>query len=282
LVALAACFLGATLTSPAEATVVAPTRRAALAVTDPSPHSLLAGQALVAGTKHSSLGTGWYSLVTYSGTVELDETIPVPTRHGTTSWGTGTWFRDDPTGYFQAPHDHTVLRLRPSGDLALVTSHGHRLWHSGTGGSGAVRLTLHRSGNLALHTKNGRVVWSSHSGQVQMGAGMSLGPGQRLRDAWETAFPHGAPVTLTMQRNGNLVHRCGSQVDWQTHTHVTGSSLRMYRSGALRVVTPRGRVVWGSGTAGHHDAVVFNSKQMWIEDGELDLLWYAHLDYRVC
>src|SRR5262249_41268803 len=159
----------------------------------------------VAGTKHSSLSAGWYTLDTYSGTVELDETIPVPGRHGTSSWGTGTWFRDDPTGLFQAPHDHTVLRLRPNGALALVTSHGKRLWHSGTRGSGAVRLTLHRSGNLALHTTTGKVVWSSHSGQVQMAPGMRLEPGHRLRDAWETAFPHGAPVTLTMQRDGNLV-----------------------------------------------------------------------------
>lgn len=249
LVALAAVSVGAGVISPADATVAGPTHRATTLATDPSVYTLLAGHSLVAGSTHSTLSNGWYSLDAYSGSVELHETIPVAGKNGTSSASTGTWFRDDPTGRFQASHDHTRLRLGLHGDLALITSHGRRLWHSGTRGSGAVRLSLHRGGNLALHTKAGKVVWSSHSGQVQMSGGMSLGPGHQLRDAWETEFPHGRPVTLTMQRDGNLVHRCGSRIDWQTHTHVAGSTLRMYRNGALRVVTGKGRAVWSSGSS---------------------------------
>ncbi len=248
-----------------------------------TPHTLVAGQALVAGTRHSSLGNGWYSLSVSSGMVELDETIPVPTRSGgSTTWGTGTWFRQDPTGRFHAAHDHSQFRLRRNGDLALVTARGRQLWHSRTGGSGGVLLTLHRRGNLTLETRSGKVVWASHSGQVQMSGGMSLAPGQQLRDAWETAFPHGTPITLEMQRDGNLVHRCGSKIDWQTHTHVRGSTLRMFRNGALRVVGPSGRVVWSSHSGGNHRYTVFNAKYVWIDSDELDLVWYAHLNYRVC
>jgi hypothetical protein len=158
---------------------------------------------------------------------------------------TGIWFRDDPTGEFQASHDHTVFRLTKQGDLTLVTSRGQRLWHSDTSGSGAVRPTLHHSGNLALHTRSGRVVWSSHSGRVLMSGGMTLQPGHQLRDAWETAFPHGLPVTLTMQHDGNLVHRCGARVDWQSHTHVAGSTMQMFANG-------------------------------------IKMIWDANLDYRVC
>ena len=282
LVALAAVTLGACLTSPAEATISDQTHRTGSVETDSSLHTLLAGQALVAGTTQSALRNGWYSLDVWSGIVEVSETIPVAGSDGPGSSTTGTWFRNDPTGRFQAPHHHTRLRLRDNGDLVLITSGGRRLWHSGTRGSGAVRLTLHRSGNLALHAGSGKVVWSSHSGQVQMSGGMRLEPGHQLRDASETAFPGGQRITLTMQRNGNLVHRCGSQIDWQSHTHVAGSTLRMYRNGALRVVTPKGRTVWASGSGGDHDYAYFNGKRMEILADGIDLIWYARTDWQAC
>ncbi len=244
--------------------------------------TLTAGHALIAGTARSTLHNGWYSLETTSGTVTLWEAIPVPGADGPTTSTTGTWFRADPTGMFQADHDHSELRLRPNGDLELLTSHGRRLWHSGTRGSGAVRLTLHRNGLLALHAKSGRIVWSSQSGQEQMSGGMSLRPGQRLRSAWETAFPKGGPTTLTMQRNGNLVYRCGSEVAWQSGTHVPGSTLRMYRTGVLRVETPQGRVVWSSGRHGKHDYAYFVSSNMMIRADGIELVWYAQTNWRVC
>lgn len=246
-----------------------------------APRDLLAGHALVAGTKHSELHNGRFTLDVYSGTVELDETIPVATAHGPTSSSTGTWFRDDTTGRFQASHDHTVFRLTRTGDLTLVTAHGRRLWHSGTEGSGGVRLTLHRSGDLALHTRSGKVVWSSHSGHILMSGGMTLPPGHRLRDAWETAFPRGVPVTLTMQRDGNLVHRCGSRIDWQSHTHVAGSTMHVYRRGGMRILAPSGRAVWSTGSGGKHDGAWFDAKFMEILSGA-EPIWHARLDYRVC
>lgn len=282
LLALAAAPLGAGLTLPATATVPETTHRTAAVATEPSAHSLLAGQAIVAGTTHDSLHNGWYELEVGSGTVTLYEWLPVAGSEGPSSSGTGTWFRNDPTGEFQAQHDHSRLRLRDNGDLVLVTSGGRRLWHSGTRGSGAVRLTLHSRGNLALHTRSGRIVWSSHSGQVQMSGGMRLEPGRQLRDAWETAFRGGRVVTLRMQRDGNLVHRCGSRIDWQSHTSVAGSTLRMYRNGALRVVTPGGRTVWASGSGGDHDYAYFNGKGMQIFADGIDMIWYARLNWDVC
>lgn len=282
LVALAAITLGAGLTAPSQATVPDPAHRVVSVETEPSPHTLFAGQALVAGTTRSALRNGWYELEVWSGMVHLSETIPVAGSDGPSSSGTGTWFRNDPTGRFQAQHDHSRLRLRDNGDLVLVTSGGRRLWHSGTRGSGAVRLTLHSRGNLALHTRAGKIVWSSHSGQVQMSGGMRLEPGRQLRDAWETAFRGGHVITLRMQRNGNLVHRCGSRIDWQSRTSVPGSTLRMYRNGALRVVTPSGRTVWASGSGGNHDYAYFNSKHMTIMADGIDMIWYARLHSRVC
>ena len=281
--------LGGTLVLAASALAAVPVSAAgsgpayarAAVGTGASTHSLLAGHALVAGTDHDTLSNGWYTLSTWSARVEIDESIPLPGSGQVSGTSTGTWMRQDPTGRVQPAHDHTRLRLTSHGDLVLVTSWGRRLWHSGTRGSGAVRLTLHDGGELALHTRSGRIVWRSHSGQVQMSGGMTLGPGRRLRDAWETAFAHGRPVTLTMQRDGNLVHRCGSKVDWQTHTHVRGSTLRMFRNGALRVLTPKGRVVWGSGSGGH-DYAWLNAKYMWVQADGIDLVWSAPLNYDAC
>lgn len=144
-----------------------------------------------------------------------------------------------------------------------------------------MQLTLHRTGNLALHTESGKVVWSSHSGQVLMSGGMVLESGQRLRDAWETAFRGGYTITLTMSRGGNLIHRCGRHIDWQTHTHVKGSTLRMHADGSLQVVTPKGRRVWGSGSGGH-DYARLNGKYMSIEADGLDTIWTAPLNYQAC
>lgn len=210
------------------------------------------------------------------------ESIPVAGSHGPDSSTTATWLRTDPTGRFQAAHDRTRLRLRRDGDLTLVTSAGRRLWHSGTRGSGAVRLTLDRGGNLALHTSSGKVVWSTHTGQVQLSGGMRLEPGHQLRDASQTVSPQGRRTTLTMQRDGNLVHRCGSEIDWQSRTHVPGSTLRMYRNGALRVLTPTGRTAWTSGSGGHHDYAYLNGGRMEIVADGIDSLWYAHLSSSHC
>jgi hypothetical protein len=247
----------------------------------PPPTTLLAGHALVAGTDHAQLHNGWYTLDVFPGMAVLSETIPIEGDPGPESSTIDTWSRMDPTGRFDADHDRTQLRLRRNGDLALVTEHGHRqLWHSGTKGSGAARLTLHRGGGLALHTKSGKVVWSSRSGQVQLAGGMSLGPGERLRTAIETGFG-GKPYTLTMQRDGNLVQRCGSHVMWQTRTHVRGSSLRLSTGGALRIFSPKGRAVWSSRSGGDGDYAVFDSGRMMVQ---LDwhVVWGASFDSSRC
>jgi hypothetical protein len=242
-----------------------------------APNTLFAGHALVAETVDSSLQNGWYTLGVHPGGVELDEALPVPGAHGATSSNIGSWYRRDPNGRFEPLHDRTELRLRRNGDLVLLTGRGRRLWHTGTHGSGAVRLTLHTNGSLALHTNTGRVVWSSRSGQVQMAGGMTLKPGRQLRGAWETALPHGEVVTLTMQRNGNLVHRCGRRIDWQSHTHVRGSSLRLETNGALRIVGPKGRTVWSAHIrGGRHDYAYLVGPWMEINaDDNGTILWHV-------
>jgi hypothetical protein len=228
------------------------------------------------------LTNGWYTLSVRSGWVELDETIPVPGNNGVSSTSTGTWFRYDSSGRYQPSHDATELRLRRNGDLALITSRGRQLWHSRTQGKGVVQLALRRTGLLVLTTKSGKVVWSSRSGQVQMSGGMSLEPGRKLRNAWNTASPDGKPTTLTMHRNGNLVFRCGSRVLWQTRTHVRGSSLQMANNGMLRVITPTGRVAWQSHKDREHDYAYFNSHLMTINADGIKLLWAAQYDARKC
>ncbi|CAM3187786.1 hypothetical protein NODU109028_02410 [Nocardioides dubius] len=244
-----------------------------------STTTLFAGQALVAGTSRSELTNGWYTLTVTSGDVELRETIPLPGRDGTSSTSTGTWFRTDTTGWFSAERDRTRLRLRRNGDLALVTSRGRQLWHSGTKGSGAVQLNVRGNGALTLTTKSGKVVWRSHSGQTQMSGGMRLKPGQKFRNAWETAFSGGKVTTLTMQRDGNLVQRCGSMVTWQSRTHVRGSELRMSRTGVLRVVTPKGRVAWRASGGPNRDYAWFNSSSMIMQSLDatgIKLIWQAN------
>lgn len=254
-----------------------------VAETERNTTTLLAGEALVADTSRSELRNGEFTLTVSSGHVELDHTVLVPGAEGQSSSSTGTWFRADPTGRFESSHDRTKLRLRRNGDLALITSRGRQLWHSGTQGKGVVRLTLHRNGALTLRKSSGKVVWHSKSGRVLMSGGMRLEPGKRLRGAWETAFRNGKPTTLTMQRDGNLVHRCGSRITWQTRTHVPGSSLRMSRKAVLRVVTPKGRVVWRSPSRGRgHDYGWFNSTHMTLYADGIDHVWDAPMKTEGC
>lgn len=231
------------------------------------PASLLAGQALVAESDHDKLSNGPYTLTVSSGFVELDEYYE---KLGST---TGSWFADGESKRIRQ-HDRTRLVLRRNGDLVLLTERGQRMWHTGTKGSGAVRLTVHRGGNLALHTESGRVVWATHSGKVFLWAGQSLKPGQRLVRAWGTHRPGWKLSTLTMHRNGNLVHRCGKKVTWQSRTHVRGSSLRLYRNGALRILGPKGGVVWTSRSGGHRriENVYLAGGSLYIHHGS-DIIW---------
>ena len=124
-------------------------------------------------------------------------------------------------------------------------------------------------------------MWASHTGRILIPGGGMLGSGKQLREASQTGFPHGRPGTLTMQRDGNLVHRCGSSVDWQSRTHVAGSTLRVTLGGLLQVVGPHGRTVWSRGSSGHQD-VYFNGALMDLEDYHMRPLWEGNLNWRVC
>ncbi|MGZ4494413.1 MAG: hypothetical protein ACXVWU_06920 [Nocardioides sp.] len=213
-------------------------------------------------TDHLSSPSGEFTLTAEPDRVSLYEVIRFGASSEGDSFTTGTWFRDDGTGLHQSNTDRTTLRLQRNGNLVLRTASGVRLWSTRTVGSGATRLVLTDRGNLLLKTAAGTTVWSSGSGRVVIKAGATLGSRQRLVDAWNTSMPHGARATLTMQANGNLVHRCGTTVLWQTHTHTRRSRLQVTSTGAVRVVAPDGHVTWSSRSGKHSISTLFSVRGM--------------------
>jgi len=232
--------------------------------------SLLAGQRITAGTTadHLESPSGEFTLTAYSAEVQLDQTVPFNAGDGG-SYSQGTWFRNDASGKHNPDHDRTVLLLKRDGNLVLRLANGTRLWASGTAGSGATKLRLTNGGNLVLLTAKGKQVWASGSGRAVIAAGETLGSGARLIDAWNTALgPKFHRQFLTMQKDGNLVYKCGGTVLWQTRTHVAGSRLEISLRESLRVRTPAGAVVWSSHNGTHAPGSVLKAnmvefEQMW-------------------
>ncbi len=211
--------------------------------------SLAACHTLTARTATNRLVNGEFELGVFPDFVGIDQTVWLSGSRGRSTYSTGTWFRDDPTGLHQSNTDATRLAFSCKGDLALRTSRNVLLWHTGTANRGATRLSLTSDGNLVMTTGSGHVVWQSRSGRQLMPANSIVPSNARLTNAW--ADQQGYPIeTLTMQADGNLVYREGPTVKWQSHTHVAGSHLALTTSADLRVVTPAGTVVWRSRTRG--------------------------------
>jgi hypothetical protein len=259
----------ATALTIAAGATVAPTSASAA----PGP-VLTACNHLKAGTASDRLVNGRFTLTVSSDYLELDEMAWLNGPAGRDYTSTGTWFRDEPTG-FHTDHDATMLAFYCNGDLALRHSSGKLLWHSNTANKGAVRLSLTSGGNLVMTTATGTVVWQSGSGSVLLPANSVLRSNSRLVHAW--ADQQGNPVrTLSMQTDGNLVYRVGSAVKWQTNTHVPGSHAGVTTRAQLVVVAPDGRVLWSSRATGSSYSVL-NAGPFWIEQfsPSLTTIWWS-------
>jgi D-mannose binding lectin len=223
------------------------------------PNTLYAGQALVSRAhSYDSLisRSGEFVLRPSTGRIYLDQIAPITGPRGPDTVETGVWHEEDTFGPPVAPNDQTALRLRRNGNLVLVTQRGRVLWSTHTKGTGTHnRLVVRDSGNLVLFTRAGKRVWASHTTPVFLGAGESLQSGHRIASLWDHNFIGFKLVTLTMERDGNLVLRCRSRVNWSTHTHVRGSHLVMQENGNAVVRAPDGRRLWSTHTAGTAYAV---------------------------
>lgn len=229
------------------ATFVAPATVTTPAVAATSS-TLPACQKLTAHTTNDRLVNGKFAVEVNSDFLQITETEPMWGSRGYDSWSTGTWFRDDPTGRYQSNTDRSYLALHCNGDLALRRSTGYLLWHSNTANRGIVRAQISQWGNLLLLNASGGVVWQSGTIATAMAAGAILPSGGKLVSRW--GDHQGTPVqTLTMQPDGNLVHRSGTTVKWQSNTRVAGSVAGLSSTARLFVRSPQGKILWASACA---------------------------------
>lgn len=244
------------------------------------PNTLYAGQALVS-RRHSydslSSRSGEFVLYPSTGSVFLDQIAPITGPKGPSTVETGVWHEEDTFGPPVAPHDQTALRLKRNGNLVLITQRGRVLWSTRTQGTGSNnRLVVRNNGNLVLYTGSGKRLWASHTSPVFLGAGESLQSGRRMVSLWDHNAIGFKLVTLTMQRNGNLVYRCRNTVNWSSHTHVRGSQLVMQDNGNVVIRAPDGRRLWSTHTKGATYAV-FELLDVKRFGQQLQFLWIPRL-----
>ncbi|KGN37711.1 hypothetical protein [Knoellia subterranea] len=207
--------------------------------------SLPACNKITAHTTNDRLVNGNYSLIVTSDMLQIEEREWMNGPNGPDYWTTHTWFRDDPTGRYQSNTDKTYLALYCNGDLALRRANGYLLWHSNTANRGIVKATISQWGNLLLQNASGGVVWQSGTSRIGIPSGAILTSGSKLINRF--GDQQGRPVqTLTMQADGNLVHRSGSTVKWQTNTRVPGSVAGLSPTARLFVRSPSGQLLWVS------------------------------------
>lgn len=234
----------------ATATLAALTAAAGLALA-PAPagaattSTLAKCMKITADTTNDRLVNGKFSVVVNPDRVMIYEVETMYGPNGSETWTTGTWFRDDPTGRYQSNTDKSYLALHCNGDLALRRANGLLLWHSNTANRGIVKATISQWGNLLLLNSSGGVVWQSGTVSLAMPAGGILPSGAKLINRF--GDQQGRPVqTLTMQPDGNLVHRSGSTVKWQSNTRVAGSVAGLSPTARVFVRSPQGTILWAS------------------------------------
>lgn len=155
--------------------------------------------------------------------------------------GTGVWSAGLLVGDVLTP---TTLTLQRDGNLVLLAA-GRVNWSSGTAGSGTANtLTIQDDGNIVIRNSAGRAVWASGSARAILAPGKVLPVGGRLRNQNGVDLPW---ADLTMQPDGNLVLRYGTELVWSSGTHVAGSRLTIRptatRSSSRRAVRRCGRRV---------------------------------------
>lgn len=233
----AATILAALTFSTASLTL-APTSAGAVATS-----TLVKCTKITANTINDRLVNGRFSVVVSPDMVTIDESEPMNGPNGPDNWSTSTWFRNDPTGKYQSNTDKSYLALFCNGDLVLRRANGLVLWHSNTANRGAVKATISPAGNLLLLNASGGLVWQSATVSTALPAGKTLASGGKLINRY--GDQQGRPVqTLTMQPDGNLVHRSGSKVVWQSNTHVPGSVAGLSPTARVFVRSPQGKLLW--------------------------------------
>ncbi|WP_353951736.1 hypothetical protein V6K52_19260 [Knoellia sp. S7-12] len=228
------------LTSSAAGLTLAPTSAAAAATS-----TLAKCTKITAETTNDRLVNGKFSVVVSPGMVAIYEAEPMNGPNGPDTWSTSTWFRDDTTGRFQSNTDKSYLALFCNGDLVLRRANGLVLWRSNTANRGVVKATISPFGNLLLLNSSGGLVWQSATVSAALPAGKTLASGSKLINRY--GDQQGRPVqTLTMQPDGNLVHRSGSTIKWQSNTHVPGSFAGLSATARVYVKSPQGKLLWYS------------------------------------
>lgn len=228
------------LTSATAILTLAPTSAGAAASS-----SLAKCSKITANTTNDRLVNGKFSVVVGSDMVTIDEYETMYGPNGPDNWGTSTWFRNDPTGKYQSNTDKSELALFCNGDLVLRRASGLILWHSNTANRGIVKATISPYGNLLLLNSSGGVVWQSVTGSTGLAAGATLASGSKLINRW--GDQQGNPLqTLTMQPDGNLVHRSGTTIKWQSNTHVAGSIAGLSPTARVYVKSPQGKLLYVS------------------------------------
>jgi hypothetical protein len=183
--------------------------------------------------------------------------------------GTDVWMRDSNGNPKLVGRTGSSLCVGPQGNVYLRAYNGTTIWQTHTSGTGTHdRLIVTSSGDVEERTSANKIVWRSHTTNVVLDRGQRLASGARLVQRWDDRL--GAPVSyLTMTRGGDLELAVGAKVFWRSRTSVRGSYAYLASGGNLMVYSPGGRLLWQSGSGGHHG-------DMWLDFGCGDLA--IHLD----
>ncbi|MGI5185665.1 hypothetical protein ACQEVZ_56415 [Dactylosporangium sp. CA-152071] len=130
------------------------------------------------------------------------------------------------------------------GDLVVYGKSGGVLWHTATGGKGAL-LEVRDDGNAVVSQAGRQELWSSQGERGRLYPGQALISGQQRRS------PDGR-FTLTQQPDGNLVVAgADKKVVWSAQTGGrSGGSTQMQNDGNLVVYGADKQPLWSSGTYG--------------------------------
>ncbi len=107
-----------------------------------------------------------------------------------------------------------------------------------------------------------------------------MGPGQPLRAGASLSSANGF-VTLTMQTDGDLVARAGTQLLWTSHTTGRGNFAQVQSSGNLGIFSSSNRMLWATRTRGAgSELTVQNTGDLTLTTGAR-LLWHSRTLARV-